>query len=205
MPIAAAGTNSGTDSPGIQGDEGDLFAEYYDRLRRLVARRVRTSPEAIDETCAFAWVQFIRHQSDRGRNWRSWLVPVAEREAWRLHAGDVAEPRAGDAGAATYPAVAWRRAALAVDDYRRDYGVKGGDQPLGARPTEERAMRRHDLTERVVERARSSPVAPAAQERESLRCPCGAPGPSNETGAGTELAGSLRTMRPEPHADRHIE
>jgi hypothetical protein len=51
--------------------------------------------------------------------------------------------------------LAWRRAVLAVDDYRQEYGVESGDHALGPRPSEERAMRRYDLTERLVKRARA--------------------------------------------------
>jgi hypothetical protein len=49
---------------------------------------VNTSPELIDDACAFAWVQLIRRQPDRNRNWRAWMVTVAERGAWRLHSGE---------------------------------------------------------------------------------------------------------------------
>jgi DNA-directed RNA polymerase specialized sigma24 family protein len=49
---------------------------------------VNTSPSLIDVACAFAWVQFIRRQPDRDRNWRAWMVTVVEREAWRLHSGE---------------------------------------------------------------------------------------------------------------------
>jgi DNA-directed RNA polymerase specialized sigma24 family protein len=43
-------------------------------------------PEIVDDACAFAWQQFLQHQPDRDRNWRAWLVTMAEREAWRLAA-----------------------------------------------------------------------------------------------------------------------
>lgn len=31
-------------------------------------------------------MELIRCQPDRNRSWRSWLITVAQREAWRLHA-----------------------------------------------------------------------------------------------------------------------
>jgi DNA-binding CsgD family transcriptional regulator len=51
---------------------------------RIVQRSVEASREVIDDACAFAWVQFMRVQPDRDRNWRAWLITTAEREAWRL-------------------------------------------------------------------------------------------------------------------------
>jgi len=49
---------------------------------------VNTSPDIVDDACNFAWMEFMRCQPDRDRNWRSWLVTTAQREAWRLHADD---------------------------------------------------------------------------------------------------------------------
>jgi RNA polymerase sigma factor (sigma-70 family) len=52
---------------------------------RRVAGRVNTSPDIIEDACAFAWVQFMRYQPSRERAWKAWLVTTAEREAWRPH------------------------------------------------------------------------------------------------------------------------
>ncbi|HEU0304242.1 MAG TPA: hypothetical protein VFR32_06650 [Gaiellaceae bacterium] len=49
-------------------------------------RLVNTSPDIVDDACNFAWMEFIRCQPDRQRSWRSWLITVAQREAWKLHA-----------------------------------------------------------------------------------------------------------------------
>ena len=52
------------------------------------------------------------------------------------------------------PAVlAWRRAALTLDDYRRQYGRALGDEPLGERPIQRDAARAFDLASSAVDRA----------------------------------------------------
>jgi DNA-directed RNA polymerase specialized sigma24 family protein len=49
--------------------------------------------------------------------------------------------------------LAWRRAALAIDDYRRGYGRGLGDEPIGQRPTDHDAARAFDLARSAIERA----------------------------------------------------
>src|SRR3954454_10726219 len=69
----------------LLGDEAELYREYNDHLMGLIARCVRTtSPQTVEDACAFAWAEFLRYQPDRSRNWRSWLFRTAEREAWRI-------------------------------------------------------------------------------------------------------------------------
>jgi hypothetical protein len=68
----------------LQGDEARLFDEFDAALRKRVQREVNTSHANIEDACAFAWLQFMRHQPDRDRAWRAWLVQVARREAFRL-------------------------------------------------------------------------------------------------------------------------
>ena len=36
-------------------------------------------------------MEFLRHQLDRDGDWHSWLITVARREAWRLHANETAQ------------------------------------------------------------------------------------------------------------------
>ncbi len=74
----------------LQGDEAALFESFDRHLRRMVRRKVNTSPDIVDDACAFAWSQFLRYQPDRARAWRSWLVTTAEREALRLHGVEAA-------------------------------------------------------------------------------------------------------------------
>ena len=69
----------------LRGDEADLFLAFNRRLVRTTQFRGNTSPDTADDACAFAWIQFMRHQPDRNRHWRAWLFTTAEREAWRLH------------------------------------------------------------------------------------------------------------------------
>ena len=70
-----------------RGDETRLFLSFNDELLRTVRSVVRTSDQNVEDACTFAWVQFLLHQPDRDRNWRAWLVRVAQREAWVLDRG----------------------------------------------------------------------------------------------------------------------
>jgi RNA polymerase sigma factor (sigma-70 family) len=258
---------------GLQGDESELFLEYDRPLRRRVQGLVNTSPDIVDDACSFAWMEFMRYQPERDSGWRAWLVTVAQREAWRLHAkeashigfgvgdrddlswepadprdvvGTRAELRSALAALAAVPerrrevkalwvtgfkyeeikerlgltytrvnrlmteanhaiqkerlreapqreamparaarlqeleaspprwlktaigrspgkwvstqiTLPWRRAALAIDDYRREHGAHlRSDEPLGSRPTDPRAARSFDLAERAIRRAREA-------------------------------------------------
>jgi RNA polymerase sigma factor (sigma-70 family) len=69
--------------PPQRGDEQALFEKYADRLRRVTQIEVRTTPEIIDDACAFAWVQLLAHQPERPTVF-PWLRTVARREAIRL-------------------------------------------------------------------------------------------------------------------------
>jgi RNA polymerase sigma factor (sigma-70 family) len=84
--------------PPQQGDEAELYESYNPLLARRVRAVVRGVSEAnVEDACAFAWMQFLRHQPDRDRNWRAWLATVASREALQLHrreAGHVDPDRA---------------------------------------------------------------------------------------------------------------
>jgi DNA-directed RNA polymerase specialized sigma24 family protein len=68
-----------------KGDEGLLFLEFNEQLLRRVHSLVHASPQTIEDACAFAWMQLLRHQPDRDGEWKAWLVRTAQREAWRLH------------------------------------------------------------------------------------------------------------------------
>src|SRR5215213_2654307 len=70
--------------PQLRGDETQLFLEYGPELDRSVSRLVHTTRTNVEDACGFAWMQFVRHQPDRDRHWRGWLVQVARREAVRL-------------------------------------------------------------------------------------------------------------------------
>jgi DNA-directed RNA polymerase specialized sigma24 family protein len=49
--------------------------------------------------------------------------------------------------------LAWRRAALTIDDYRRQYGRGLGDDTLGERPADRDAAQAFDLARSAIERA----------------------------------------------------
>jgi RNA polymerase sigma factor (sigma-70 family) len=48
--------------------------------------------------------------------------------------------------------LAWRRAALAIDDYRRDFGRGLGDDPIGERPHDRDAARAFDVARSAIDR-----------------------------------------------------
>ena len=62
---AAASENEPSRSRGrrepalLQGDEAELFARDHARLLRVTAMNVTTSPDNIDEACAYAWSQLL--------------------------------------------------------------------------------------------------------------------------------------------------
>src|SRR3954453_15564521 len=71
--------------PPADGDEAELFRAFNHELVQSVARSVRvSSPQVIEDACAFAWAEFLERQPDRDRNWKGWLFRVAQRESWRL-------------------------------------------------------------------------------------------------------------------------
>ena len=244
----------------------------------MVQRLVNTSPDIVDDACNFAWTEFLRYQPDRDRNWRSWLVTTAQREAWRLDAKERThtgfELEGGGDGLTREPAdprdvvairselrfalevfatvpdrrreakallvtgfkyteiqellgltytrvnhliteankavqterhraarldvdgppkvrrlrelesnppawlraaiggppgqnvsaealLCWRRAAVAIDDYRRDHGAHLGQEPIGPRPGDPRAARAYDLADRAITRAREARLPPS--------------------------------------------
>jgi hypothetical protein len=57
--------------------------------------------------------------------------------------------------------LSWRRAAIAIDDYRREHGTQLKDEPLGSRPTDPRAARAYDLADRAITRAREARLPPS--------------------------------------------
>lgn len=71
----------------LRGDEAELFDRHSDPLKRAVHRAVRATPETIEDACAFAWLEFLRHQPDRERTFL-WLRLVAIRKAWAIGAED---------------------------------------------------------------------------------------------------------------------
>jgi hypothetical protein len=71
--------------PRARGDESELYREFNPALMRLVARSLYgVSAETVEDACSFAWAQFLQHQPARDRNWRSWLITTAQREAWLI-------------------------------------------------------------------------------------------------------------------------
>src|SRR4051794_24449805 len=69
--------------PPQQGDETILFERYGRRLIRLTAYSINTSPDIIDDACAFAWTQLLACQPRRETVF-PWLRTVARNEALRL-------------------------------------------------------------------------------------------------------------------------
>jgi hypothetical protein len=89
------------DEPPIRfrGDELDLYAEFHFELLQKISRNVRATPEAVEDACAHAWVEFLKHQPSREMgSWRGWLYRTAEHEAWRLNAVEWKERSVADSG-----------------------------------------------------------------------------------------------------------
>lgn len=83
------------DSPAPRGDEAGIYEAYAERLRSSIRHAVNTSPENIDDACAFAWMQLLRRQPERGTVY-GWLWKVARNEALKLALGQQrVEPREG--------------------------------------------------------------------------------------------------------------
>ena len=74
---------SGPPVPPQRGDEEELFRRYHARVRRHVRFRVQTTPEIVDDACAFAWMTFIACQPRRETAY-AWLCTVARNEALHL-------------------------------------------------------------------------------------------------------------------------
>ena len=67
----------------LQGDEEQLYHQHAPTLRGVVRMKVNTTDENVDDACAFAWMQLVRHQPRRNTVF-AWLRTVATREAIRL-------------------------------------------------------------------------------------------------------------------------
>jgi RNA polymerase sigma factor (sigma-70 family) len=66
-----------------QGDEHELFVKYSERLRRATKLAIRTTPEIVDDACAFAWMKLVSNQPDRETVF-AWLRTVARNRALEL-------------------------------------------------------------------------------------------------------------------------
>lgn len=89
-------------SPGLLGDEAELFGRHNEHLVRSVRHAVCASDALIEDACSFAWMQLIRCQPRRETAF-AWLRMVAIREAWALsrrerRALSLDEPGDGDGG-----------------------------------------------------------------------------------------------------------
>jgi RNA polymerase sigma factor (sigma-70 family) len=67
----------------LRGDEEQLYRDHHRRLVRSVGWAVNANPALIEDACARAWEQLLRHQPARHRVY-GWLRRVAIREAWAL-------------------------------------------------------------------------------------------------------------------------
>lgn len=59
------------------GDESELFQRHHQRLLRTVTARIWASQATVEDACAFAWLQLMRCQPERGERLFGWLVTVA--------------------------------------------------------------------------------------------------------------------------------
>ncbi|MGH3262908.1 MAG: RNA polymerase sigma factor, partial [Trebonia sp.] len=87
---------TGTPRLAHRGDETELYARHAAALARIVIGRVSTSRANVEDACAYAWMQMLRHQPAR-ETLLAWLVTTATREAIRLTRRDGREARLDDA------------------------------------------------------------------------------------------------------------
>jgi DNA-directed RNA polymerase specialized sigma24 family protein len=66
------------------GDEAELFERYHKRLLKLTAYLVSTTPDNVEEACAFAWATLMRREDVDRETVFAWLKVVARNEAMRL-------------------------------------------------------------------------------------------------------------------------
>jgi RNA polymerase sigma factor (sigma-70 family) len=66
-----------------QGDEHELFERYEARLRRETKLAIFTTPEIVDDACAFAWMKLVENQPRRETVF-PWLRTVARNKALEL-------------------------------------------------------------------------------------------------------------------------
>jgi RNA polymerase sigma factor (sigma-70 family) len=78
-----------------QGDEEQLYRDHHRRLVSSVSWAVEADPALIEDACARAWEQLIRHQPQRQQVF-AWLRTVAIREAWALARREQREAGPGD-------------------------------------------------------------------------------------------------------------
>lgn len=69
--------------PPQRGDEHELFERYSERLRRTTQLAIRTTPDIVDDACAFAWMKLLSNQPRRETVY-AWLKTVARNRALRL-------------------------------------------------------------------------------------------------------------------------
>jgi RNA polymerase sigma factor (sigma-70 family) len=72
----------------LAGDEAALFRAHHKHLRRVIARKVSASQATIEDACAFAWLQLVSWQPERGEQLFGWLVKVAYHDALRVIASE---------------------------------------------------------------------------------------------------------------------
>lgn len=63
-----------------------LYESHATRLQRVVASKVRATPETIEDACGFAWAQLVAHTEvdPASSGAYGWLIMVAVREVWNL-------------------------------------------------------------------------------------------------------------------------
>jgi DNA-directed RNA polymerase specialized sigma24 family protein len=151
------------------------FARLPERRREIKALQVTGfSYEDIAEMRGLTWTRVnhvlaeanaaLREHQTRTERMRADMAPRARRldeleqdpPLWLRRA--IGKRPAAQSERAVF---AWRRAALAIDDYRREYGRGLGNDPIGERPADRAAARAFDLA--------SAAMAQAVRARTTVR------------------------------------
>lgn len=76
--VGAHAAPNRTRTPGLRGDEDELYRRHHHDLERAVANAVHAPRELIEDACQNAWAIMLRAQPDR-TSILGWLYVVATR------------------------------------------------------------------------------------------------------------------------------
>jgi hypothetical protein len=139
-------------------------SRFDHELIRRVRTAVRTDPADVEDACSFARIQFFRYQPDREREHLRAVVLINAAVGRHARAARLRElqdhtpewlantiGRVPPLGRNTSRCIlAWRRAAPAIDDYRRVSGWTSPADGVGPTPIDPPAGRAHQRAERTI-------------------------------------------------------
>jgi DNA-directed RNA polymerase specialized sigma24 family protein len=177
----------------LRGDEERLYRDHHRRLVSSVGWAVEADPALIEDACARAWEQLIRHQPHRTERIFAWLRTVAIREAWALARREQRE--AGPGADDPREVAAGQPAPLDVDVALE---TRGALEALGALRERERRYLALKAAGLLLQGDRR-PLRRHLRQRQQ------APGPSQGPAARARRPVGHPRRRRRPHAAAHEE